>query len=141
MLPLAVPPQLGERRLGPLQPPVWRRSADQDAALPEEGDLSEGGGGGSLPLPRHLAGPDPAVPHAGLPARVEHGLLVTGGFVKIRVFRSTVHLCYMPVCQIAPKLQTISLSSFVLSCLFTLNQDDKNPLMSMFTDTFISKHV
>lgn len=61
---------------------VWRRSADQDAALPEEGDVPEGGGGGALPLPRHLSGPGPALPHPGLPARVEHRILVTGGFVK-----------------------------------------------------------
>ncbi len=80
-LPLGVPPQLGDGRLGRLQSLVWRRSADQDTALPEEGDLSEGRGGGALPLPCHLSGPGPALPHPGLPARVEHRILVTGGFV------------------------------------------------------------
>lgn len=73
--------QLGSCRLGALQPLVWRRSADQDPALPQEGDLPEGRGGGALPLPRHLPRPDPAVQHPGLPARVEHWILVTGGFL------------------------------------------------------------
>lgn len=67
---------------------MWRWPADQDAALPEEGDLSEGGGGGTLPLPRYLPRPGPALPHASLPTRVEHWILVTGGFI----FRHTTYM-------------------------------------------------
>lgn len=63
-----------------MQSLVWGRSADQDTTLPEEGDLSEGRGGGALPLPCHLTGPGPTLPHPGLPARMEHRILVTGGF-------------------------------------------------------------
>lgn len=75
---LHIPPQLGDRRVGILQSLVWRRSADEGAALSEEGDLPEGGGGGPLPLSCHLPCPGPALPHPGLPARVEYWILVTG---------------------------------------------------------------
>lgn len=63
-----------------MQSLMWRRSADQVTALPEEGHLPEGRGGGPLPVPHHLSGADPALPHPGLPARVEHWILVSGGF-------------------------------------------------------------
>lgn len=80
IFPFVVHPQLGDGRLERLQSLMWRRSADQVTALPEEGHLPEGRGGGPLPVPHHLSGADPALPHPGLPARVEHWVLVSGGF-------------------------------------------------------------
>lgn len=76
-------PQLGDRRMGSLQPLLWRRSADQASALPEEGHLPEGGGSSSLPLPHRLSSADSALPNPGLPARMEHWVLVSGGFVGL----------------------------------------------------------
>ncbi|MEQ2177922.1 hypothetical protein GOODEAATRI_008720, partial [Goodea atripinnis] len=61
-------------------PLMWRRSADQDTGLHEEGDVPEGRDGGALSLSRCLSSPNPAVPHPGLPTRVEHRIVVTGGF-------------------------------------------------------------
>lgn len=80
-LSLNISSQLGDRRLGVLQSLVWRRSADEDTALPEEGDLPEGGGGGTLPLSCHLSSPGPTLPHPGLPTWLEYWIMVTGGFV------------------------------------------------------------
>lgn len=47
--------------------------------MPEEGDLSEGGGGGTLPVPHHLPSSGAALPDPELPPRVEHRIMVTGG--------------------------------------------------------------
>ncbi|CAG03070.1 unnamed protein product, partial [Tetraodon nigroviridis] len=69
--------ELGACRLGSMQSLVWSRSADQAAALPEEGDLSEGGGGGTLPVPHHLPSPGAALSDPDLPPRMEHWILVT----------------------------------------------------------------
>lgn len=60
---------------------MWSRPADQAAALPEEGDLSERGGGGTLPVSHHLPSSGPALSDPELPPRMEHWILVTGGFV------------------------------------------------------------
>lgn len=64
-----------------MQSVMWWRSTNQDTALHEEGNLPTGGGGGALLLPCDLSGPSPALPHPVLSARMEHWILVTGGFV------------------------------------------------------------
>lgn len=66
-----------------MQSLVWSRSADQAAALPEEGDLSEGGGGGTLPVPNPLPSSGAALSDPELPPGMEHWILVTGGFVAV----------------------------------------------------------
>lgn len=62
---------------------MWSRPADQAAALPEEGDLSEGGGGSTFAVPRYPPSSGPALPDPELPPRMEHWILVSGGFVDV----------------------------------------------------------
>lgn len=75
---LSLPPQLGDRRVGGMQPQLRGRPADAAGPVPAQGDVPAGGGRGALPVPRGSSSPGAGLRPPVLPARVELWSLVTG---------------------------------------------------------------